>query len=143
MTPAQILALINMQIISNGVGQITGPILNNILVQIVNLFTTVVPASRVVNSSSALAVLLTDNRIGINRTTSLSAMTTALPSGATPGQEFILADLSGNMNAYPNVVSAPAGTTFSGGRTTYTMNENNQTVRFAYYGQNLWGVEAA
>ena len=40
MTPTQILALINQYIISNGVGKITGPILDTILTQIVGLSST-------------------------------------------------------------------------------------------------------
>ena len=142
MTPTQVLALINQYIVANGVGAITGPILNTILTAIVNLFasSTAFPA-RVVNVS-ALAIVLTDYAIGMQRTTGLSAFSTTLPSGASIGQEFVVQDLTGNCNAYPITFVAPVGNTIAG-LAQYVMDEDRQTVRFRYYGVNVWGVEAS
>ena len=142
MTPTQILALINQYIVSNGAGLITGPILNQILTAIVGLFTSSAPASRIISSSTGTTLLTTDYRVGFLRTLNLSATAVALPT-ITVGQELVVQDLGGNFSAYPVTISPPAGMTFSGGRTTYVMNEDNQTARFAFYGQNIWGVEPA
>lgn len=142
MTPTQIIALINQYIVSNGVGGITGPILNQILVDIVNLFTSSAPAYRIVSVSTALTMLATDFRIGFLRTLNLAPTAVQLIA-ITPGNEVVIQDLAGNFSAYPITVSPPAGMTFAGGRTTYIMNEDNQTARFAYYGSNIWGVEPA
>ena len=142
MTPTQILALINQYIVSNGVGAITAPILNNILTQIVNLFTSASPAYRIVSASTALALLTTDFRIGFLRTLNLANTQVQLVV-ITPGNEVVLQDLAGNFSQYPVTVLPPAGMQFSGGRASYVMNEDNQTARFAYLGQNIWGVEPA
>jgi len=142
MTPTQILALINQYIVSNGVGAITGPILNNILTQIVNLFTTSSFASRIITASTAQTLLSSDYRVGFLRTLNLNATTVQL-IGITVGNEVIIQDLAGNFSTYPVTVLPPAGSTFSGGRASYAMNEDNQTARFAYYGSNIWGVEPA
>jgi hypothetical protein len=142
MTPAAILALINQQITSNGMGAITGPILNNILSLIVGLFTSVSPASKVVSASTTYTFLSTDVRVGFLRTLNLAATTVQLVAIGV-GSEVIIQDLAGNFSAYPVTVLPPAGTTFSGGRTTYVMNEDNQTARFAFYGNNIFGVEPA
>lgn len=142
MTPTAIIALINQYIISNGQGLITGPILNGILIDIVNLFTTSTPAYRIVSTSTLQTLTTTDFRVGFLRNLNLAAMNVQLVI-ITPGQEVVLQDLAGNFSAYPVTVLPPAGMTFSGGRTAYVMNEDNQTARFAYYGQNLWGVEPA
>lgn len=142
MTPTQILALINQYIVSNGVGQITGPILNEILTAIVNLFSTAAPAYRTISLSTNTTLLTTDYRVGFLRTLNLATTQVQLVT-ITPGNEFVIQDLAGNFSTYPVTVLPPAGMQFAGGRTTYVMNEDNQTARFAYYGQNLWGVEPA
>ena len=142
MTPAQIIAIINAQIVSNGIGGITGPVLNSILVAICNLFTSAPSASRIVSASTAFTTLATDVRIGFLRTLSLAPTAVQLYAYPT-GSEIILQDLAGNFSTYPVTLSAPAGQTFSGGRTTYVMNEDNQTARFYFYGSNILGVEPA
>ena len=142
MTPAQILALIASTIYSNGVGAITGPNLATILNAIVGLFSSVVPASTIITASTAYVITVAQYRLGFLRTLNLAAMSATLPTGATSGQEFILQDLAGNFSTYPVTVYPSAGSTFSGGRTSYVMNEDNQTARFAFYG-SVWGVEPA
>ena len=97
--------------------------------------------SRIVTTSSA-SISTSDYRVGFLRSTGLAAFTVQLPTSSV-SQEFVLQDLSGNFNAYPVTVLPSAGTTFSANRTSYVMNENNQTTRFAFYGQNVWGVESA
>ena len=142
MTPAQIIALINAQITSNGIGAITGPILNNLLQLIVGLFTSPTGSfpARLVSTSTALNILLTDYAIGLQRTFSLSAMTINLPSGATIGQSFVIDDLVGNLNAYPATLTPPVGQTIAG-RATYVMDQNFQSAIVRYYGANVWGIE--
>ena len=98
--------------------------------------------SRIVTASVATSLLTSDYRVGFLRSVGLAAFTAQLPT-ANVSQEFILQDLSGNFNVYPVTVLPPAGTTFSANRASYVMNENNQTTRFAFYGQNVWGVESA
>ena len=140
MTPAAILALINQYVVSNGVGSITGPILNNILTQIVNLFsaTPSTAATRIVSASSTLNVLTTDQAIALQRNFSLSAMTINLPA-VSNGQTFTIEDVVGNLFTYPATVTPPAGQTIAG-RANFVMNEDFQSMTFRYYGSNLWSV---
>lgn len=140
MTPTQILALINQYIVSNGQGLINGPILNQILTAIVGLFTNSAPAARIVTLSTNMTMLASDFRVGFQRTLNLATTQVQLIAIAV-GDEVVIQDLSGNFNAYPVTILPPAGNTFSGGRTSYVMNQNNQTARFAYYGSNIWGTE--
>ena len=106
MTPTQILALINQYIVSNGVGAITAPILNNILTQIVNLFSSTIPNNRIVSASTALTLLATDVRVGFLRTLNLAP--TPVQLLAVPaGYEVILQDLAGNFSIYPLTISPP------------------------------------
>lgn len=143
MTPTQILALINAQIISNGMGAVTGPILGNILRLIVGLFTTPSTPARIVSISALVTVSAqSDFRIGFQRTLNLAPLNAQLPFDANVGQEFVLQDLVGNMSQFPVTVVPPVGMTIVG-RMNYVMNEDNQTSRFAYYGSNIWGVEPA
>lgn len=140
MTPAAILALINQYIVSNGVGGITGPILNSILTSIVNLFTTgSVASARIVTASTTLTVLLTDQSIGLQRNFGLSAMIVQLPSGILIGQQFTIEDLVGNLQAYPATVTPPPGHAIAG-LPTYVMNEDRQSSTFRYYGASVWSV---
>ena len=139
MTPTQLISLINAEINDNTPDGITGEILNNILVQMINLQQSSL-TGRLITSSAAVTLLATDFRVGFNRTAGLAATQVQLvvPSG---GPEVVIQDLAGNFSTYPLTVSPPGGQYFAGNRTTYTMNEDNQTARFAYYGSGLWGVE--
>lgn len=140
MTPTQILDLINQYIVSNGVGGITGPILNNILAQIVNLFTTTSPnVTRLVSSSSTLDVLVTDQFIGLQRNFNLAAMSIALPYFPV-GQAVKFTDLVGNLAAYPATIVPPGGQTIAG-KPYYVMNEDFQSATVRYYGANVWSIE--
>ena len=139
MTPTQILALINQYIVSNGQGLITGPILNQILTAIVNLFTTsAAAAARIVSASTTLTVLSTDQYIGFQRSFGVVAMVANLPVFSI-GQAVTLTDLSGNFNASPVTVTPPVGHSIVG-RATYVMNEDFQSATFRYYGANSWGL---
>ena len=139
MTPTQILALINTYIVSNGVGAITGPILNNILTQIVNLFSVVSGSTtRIVSSSNTLSILTSDQYVALQRNFSLAAMAINLPS-ISAGQSFTIEDVVGNLQAYPATVVPPVGQTLAG-RANYVMNEDFQSTTFRYYGSNVWSI---
>lgn len=140
MTPAQILALIQAQITSNGIGAITGPIMSNILTQIVNLFIGPQAAARIISTSTPIAVLLSDVYIGILRTINLAPTTVNLPAGAAVGQPFIIQDLNGNFNAFPVTVVPPVGMTIAG-LANFVLDQDRQSARLVFYGQNIWGIE--
>lgn len=142
MTPTQVIALINQYVISNGVGSITGPILNNVLQAIVGLFTAPSPASRIVATSTTLAILAADYAIGMQRLINLAPFVANLPADAAIGQTFKLQDLTGTFAAYPATVTPPAGHTINT-RANYVMNEDNQTAYFQFYGSGVWGVDPA
>ena len=140
MTPSQVLALINQYIIANGVGAITGPILNTILTAIVNLVTTSETAvTQIVSSSGTLALSLSNQYTALQRNFNLAAMVIDLPPGASAGQSFTIEDVVGNLNAYPATVTPPGGQTI-GGRANYVMNINFQSATFRYYGNNIWSA---
>lgn len=96
---------------------------------------------RLVPASTALNIVLTDYRIGLNRVAGLAAMAINLPAvtNANIGQEFVVADLKGNLNAFPATVTPAAGTI--NGLGNFVMNEDKQNALFVYYGTNIWGAE--
>lgn len=141
MNAAQVIALINQYITSNGIGAITGPILNQVLQAIVNLFTATYPPAQTVTTSTLFTFTLSMFRVGFQRTLNVAAFNVQLPAGALVGQEFVIQDLQGNFQSYPVTVLPPAGQTITG-RPSYTISEDFGTARFTYYGSSLWGVEA-
>jgi len=94
--------------------------------------------ARIVTVSTTLAVLSTDQYIGLQRAVSPAAMVANL-SPANIGQSFTIEDLVGNLFNFPVTVAPPAGTTI-GGRSQYIMNEDFQSSTFRYYGSNIWSV---
>lgn len=96
---------------------------------------------RLVTSSAALGIALTDYRIGLNRVAGLAAMAINLPAvtDANIGQEFVVSDLKGNLGAFPATVAPVVGTI--SGLANFVMNQDKQRALFVYYGTNIWGVE--
>lgn len=96
--------------------------------------------ARIVVSSAPLNVLLSDYRIGLNRSAGVAAMNILLPAvtNANIGQEWVIEDLKGNLQGAPATVIPPVGTITDAAN--YVMTENKQSATFAYYGTNLWSV---
>lgn len=95
--------------------------------------------SRVVTASTDPVTTNLDFAIGFNRTAGVAATPVALPS-ANQDQEFEFQDLAGNFNAFPVTFTPPGGQTIAG-LSTYVYNVDRGTVRFRYYGSNIWGVK--
>jgi hypothetical protein len=96
--------------------------------------------SRIVTSSAALAVLITDYAVGFNRTAGLAATAVALPAAGV-GQEFVFEDLVGNFSTYPVTLNPPVGQTIAG-LATFVLNEDRQSASVRYYGSNLWSIRS-
>lgn len=98
--------------------------------------------ARLITSSVNTALTLADYRVGLNRTAGLAQMNINLPAvtDANIGQEWKIQDIVGNLQGFPAVIIPAAGTI--AGAANFTMNVDKQTAAFAYYGTNLWGVEA-
>jgi len=87
--------------------------------------------SRILTASGAFTMSGADvnGAVGLNRSTSLAASSTTLPT--TPGTYFI-EDLNQNFYAYPVTVSAPATYTIAGAPSK-TLNVNGQCAAFRLY----------
>lgn len=92
---------------------------------------------RIVTSSAALTVNLTDYYIWLQRAAGVAAMNTNLPAGANVGQDFVIQDIQGNMQAYPLTLVPPAGQTIPGGK---VLAEDFGTIVATYAGSNLWST---
>jgi hypothetical protein len=55
------------------------------------------------------------------------------------GQEFVIEDLVGNFNAFPVTILPPVGHTVAG-QAQKILNQDGQSAKFTWYGNNLWGV---
>lgn len=97
--------------------------------------------ARIVTVSAALAVLLTDYRIGLNRVAGVTAVAATLPAGAAVGQSFIIEDLQGNFFNFPVTVNPQAGQTIAQ-LPNFVMNVNRQSAVFTFYGSNTWSVKS-
>lgn len=107
--------------------------------------TTVFPTRTVTTSGSFTTTTADANgTIGLNRTSGLGPSNTTLPSAAVAAQTYTYQDLIGNFGSTspsaPFTVNAPAGMTIAG-LPAVVANINRQTVKFTYYGTNIWGVE--
>jgi hypothetical protein len=143
LTPSQILALINSEIVPNGIQGITGQELNVILVQIVGLFQNPLLPSRIVTTSTLLNVAAaTDYRIGFQRSVALQPFSIQLDPASAVSQEYVFQDLTGNFNSFPATVLPPAGHNITG-RPSIQLQEDYGTGRFVYFGNNVWSVELA
>jgi hypothetical protein len=99
--------------------------------------------ARIVTSSAALSILAaSDYAIALNRTAAVAAMAVTLDPATSIGQEFVLEDVQGNL-APPN----QATVSFAGGtinkNPNYVMAENFMSVKFRYYGSNIWSASAS
>jgi hypothetical protein len=99
--------------------------------------------ARIVTLSGVFTMTTADANggVGLNRTSSLSASSTTLPSGAQAGQSYAIEDLAGNLQTYNCTVNAPAGMTIAG-LSSFVMVVNRQCAYFRYYGSNIWSVKA-
>jgi hypothetical protein len=109
--------------------------------------TSIIPPARIVTASATLNLNAdTDYAIGLNRTSTPSAMVVNLAATGTlkVGQPFEIWDLVGNCDLFPVTVTPPASHTIAG-RTTFVMNQQGQSCMFKYLGVsggiNLWGVK--
>ncbi len=101
-----------------------------------------VKPARIVTVSTPLVISAADYAIGLNRTVGVAAVAASLPGAAQNGQEFELADLSKNFNAFPVTVTPPAGDSIAGDA-TFVLNINKQVARFKKYtqgGSAIWSV---
>jgi len=98
--------------------------------------------SRIVTASGVFAMTTADanGHVGLNRTVSVAASSTTLPSNAENGQEYGIEDLAGNFATYSVTVNAPAGMTIAG-EAAVVLNYNRQCASFVYYGNNIWSVK--
>jgi hypothetical protein len=100
-----------------------------------------VKPSRTLTTSVATPILLTDYRVGWNRTAGPAALTATLPAGAAVGQSFKLGDIKGNMNQYPITVAPQAGQTIANLPGNFVMNVDRAWWEFCYMGGNTWSLE--
>jgi len=96
--------------------------------------------ARIVTASGAFSMSNADYAVGLNRSTSLAASSTTLPSNAFIGQVFAIEDLNANFNQYPVTVNAPAGQTLAN-LADVVLNVNRQCAYFRYYGSNIWSFK--
>jgi hypothetical protein len=102
------------------------------------------PSARIVTLSGVFTMTIADGAVGLQRTTSVAASSTTLPSGTGIGQSYQIEDLVGNFQAYPVTVNAPAGQNIAnlpGAPSNATLNVNRQCAYFRYYGSNVWSVK--
>lgn len=103
--------------------------------------------TRTVTASTALAILITDQVLFINRTSGVAALTATLPPSPTPGQTFILDDQAGNFNAAPikvQVNATPSGQAIAGANPdgTTSLTVDYSSTAFRYNADNkIWSVE--
>lgn len=100
-----------------------------------------VSPSRIVTASGTFATTTADagGKIGLNRTSGVSASQTTLPSNAQPSQTYTYQDLARNFRNANMTVIAPAGMSIAQA-SEIVMNVNGQSCTFTYYGSNIWGA---
>jgi hypothetical protein len=96
--------------------------------------------ARIITLSGVFTMTTSDGAIGLQRTTSLATSSTTLPTGSANGQVYQIEDLTGNFQAYPVTVNAPAGQNIAN-LSSAVLNVNRQTGVFRYYGSNVWSVK--
>jgi hypothetical protein len=117
------------------------------LAEFVTNFTDAVQAAagirngRLYASNATLAVLASDYSIGVQRSAPVLGQVAQLPVPAT-NQEFQIQDVSGNFNAYPLILTPPAGHNIAGlpANQTWPLNVNRGTWIMHYYGSSTWGI---
>jgi hypothetical protein len=95
--------------------------------------------ARLVTTSAVLNLSTADYRIGLQRTVGVAAMVANLPAGAQNGQEFVIEDVVGNLNAAPATVTPPAGHNIAG-EATWLMNVDRSSKKFTFYTPTTWSV---
>ncbi len=98
------------------------------------------PTARIVTLSGVFTMTTADGSIGLQRTTSLAASSTTLPSSSGNGQTYQIADLIGNFQAFPVTVAAPAGMNIAN-ESAIVCNVNRGVYTFQYFGSTVWSVE--
>lgn len=95
----------------------------------------------VITASANINITAAEYHIGFARTAAPAALTATLPqlTDEQAGQEFVLEDLVGNFNAFPVTVEPQAGQTISG-LAQKILNQDGQSAKFTWYGNNLWSV---
>lgn len=98
--------------------------------------------ARIITTSGAFTISQTDDFfIGLQRASSLADSASTLPNDANAGQQFVIADLQGNFQAYPVTISPPAGFNIAN-LTEVVLNVNRQSATFTYYGDDTYGYDA-
>lgn len=92
-----------------------------------------------VTSSAALNITTAEYAIGLERTVAVAAMVINLPAGAQNGQEFVIEDVIGNLNANPATITPPAGHNIAG-LATFVMNVDRSSKKFRFYAPTTWSV---
>lgn len=92
-----------------------------------------------VTSSAALNITTAEYAIGLERTVAVAPMVINLPPGAQNGQEFVVEDVIGNLNANPATITPPAGHNIAN-EATYVMNVDRSSKKFRFYAPTTWSV---
>ena len=95
--------------------------------------------ARIITLSGVFTMTTSDGSIGLQRTTSVAASSTTLPSSTAIGQLYQIADLVGNFQANPVTVNAPAGMNIAN-ESAIVCNVNRGVYTFQYFGSNVWSV---
>lgn len=96
--------------------------------------------ARIVTLSGVFTMTTADGAVGLQRTSSVAASSTTLPSGTAIGQAYQIEDLVGNFQAFPVTVTPPGGHNIANLPGAATLNVNRQCATFRYYGSNTWSV---
>jgi hypothetical protein len=97
--------------------------------------------AEVVTASANFAITAAQYHIGLARTAAPAATQITLPmlTDASAGQEFVIEDLVSNFNAFPVTIVPPAGQSIAG-LAKKVLNQDGQSAKFTWYGNNLWSV---
>lgn len=105
-----------------------------------------VQPARVITASVNTTLLNTDNSIALSRLVAPAAMVITLPANPINGQVIEIADIAGNMSAFPVAVqtnAAPASQSIANlTDPTFYMNIDRQVATFKYFQTaNAWSVK--
>jgi hypothetical protein len=97
--------------------------------------------ARTIAASANFAINPGDYHVGLARTAAPAAIQGALPllGNNAIGQEFVVEDLIGNFFAFPVTIVPQAGQTIAG-LAKKVLNQDGQSAKFTWYGNNLWSV---
>jgi hypothetical protein len=97
--------------------------------------------ARIVTVSGVFAMTTADYAVGLQRVASPAVSSAQLPSGTAVGQEYEIADLTSNFQAYPVTITPPAAHNIAN-LSSVVLNVNRQVARFRYFGSNTWSYDA-